>query len=79
MGPDAKTASPDALKERLSSLRQESGLWAVILNRGGHFAAAIFLCNSADKSQQGGSTAANHAQPSFQTIAHKTFHRYTVR
>ena len=33
LGPDARIASPAALKERLLQLRDDAGLWAVILNR----------------------------------------------
>ena len=76
LGPDAKTASPSALKERLLALRQDAGFWAVILNRGGHFAAAIFSFSAAESK---GTTAGNHAPPPFSIIAHKTFHRYVVR
>jgi hypothetical protein len=78
LGPDARTATPALLKEKLLELRDDAGLWAVLLNRGGHFAAAIFACGPAlpkpDPRAVPGSSATL-----FHPIAHKTFHRYTVR
>lgn len=76
LGPDAKTASAQTLKDKLLALRQEACLWAVILNRGGHFAAAIFS-SSPDESSD--NAANGHAPPLFQTLVHKTFHSYVVR
>lgn len=42
--------------------------WAVILSRGGHFAAAIYECSASRK-----------GQPPFTAKLHKTMHRYVVR
>lgn len=74
LGPDAKDATAETLKTRLLELRQEASLWAIILNRGGHFAAAIFSCGPPKEKPPSG-----HAPPPFQTLVHKTFHRYVVR
>lgn len=76
LGSDAKTASPATLKQRLVALRQDAGFWAIILNRGGHFAAAIFSHIPAKPDSKAGKGPAT--QP-FQEITHKTFHRYVVR
>ena len=65
------------LKQRLQSLRDDSGFWAVILSRGGHFAAAVFACRTSLSQPEKATKGA--AAPLFQVVAHKTFHRYVVR
>ena len=69
------TQTSEALLEELRRLRSSMGMWIVLLFRGGHFAAAVF------KPRSVAARAANKAQAVevFETVAHKTFHRYVVR
>ncbi|PRW56664.1 Ankyrin repeat and zinc finger domain-containing 1 [Chlorella sorokiniana] len=56
----------------LRTLRQRGGRWAVIMLRGGHFAAAVFNVDPA--------RVANPRQADkFEALAHKSAHRYVVR
>lgn len=56
----------------LRTLRQQGGRWAVIMLRGGHFAAGVFNVDPA--------RVANPRQPDkFEALAHKSAHRYVVR
>lgn len=56
----------------LRDLRQHGGRWAVIMLRGGHFAAAVLRLDPA--------RVANPRQPDkFEVLAHKSAHRYVVR
>ena len=78
LGPTAKAgASTQQLTESLRELGKDSGIWIVVLSRGGHFAAAVFECRpqpgKAHQAAKGGNT------PLFSVLAHKTFHRYVVR
>lgn len=77
LAPDRGVPDQAALAGSLRSLRQEaSSEWAVILSRGGHFAAAIFNVRPAGRAAAG--QGRHEAQP-FEVLAHKTFHRYVVR
>jgi hypothetical protein len=58
-----------AAPQRLRSLRASTGLWLLILARGGHFAAIVVRMSAAGS----GGVAANAV------VAHRTFHRYVVR
>ncbi len=58
----------------LRALRERSGHWAVILSRGGHFAATLFNVHVKPGKGQG-----KHETPPFEVITHKTFHKYVVR
>lgn len=56
----------------LRVLRQHGGRWAVVMLRGGHFAAGVFHIDPA--------RVANPRQPDkFEALAHKSAHRYVVR
>lgn len=56
----------------LRTLRRDGGRWAVIMLRGGHFAAAVFEVEP--------SRVANTRQADkFGALAHKSAHRYVVR
>lgn len=74
--PDQRHGEPDRalLAGSLLKVRQESGHWAVILSRGGHFAATIFNVSAVRASGQG-----KHDAPPYDVLDHKTFHRYVVR
>lgn len=58
----------------LQALRRQPGHWAVILSRGGHFAATLFNVHVKPGKGQG-----KHETPPFEVIMHKTFHKYVVR
>ena len=58
----------------LQALRQQTGHWAVVLSRGGHFAATLFNVHVKPGKGQG-----KHETPPFEVITHKTFHKYVVR
>jgi len=74
--PDQRHGEPDRalLAGSLLKVRQGSGHWAVILSRGGHFAATIFSVSAVRISGQG-----KHDTPPYDVLDHKTFHRYVVR
>jgi hypothetical protein len=74
--PDQRHSEPEpaALADRLRQLRQGRGHWAIILSRGGHFAAAVFDVQPRARTGQG----KHEAQP-YKVLLHKTFHRYVVR
>lgn len=56
----------------LRRLREQGARWAVVMLRGGHFAAAVFGVDPARVS--------NTRQPDkFEVLAHKSAHRYVVR
>ena len=77
LAPDRITPDQAALEGSLHGLRQEaSSEWAVILSRGGHFAAALFNVRPAGRPASG---QGRHEAPPFEVLAHKTFHRYVVR
>ena len=77
LGADTKRANDTLLKERLLALRDDAGLWAVILSQGGHFAAAVFACGP--RLKPNALDPKGSAAPLYQPVVHKTFHRYTVR
>jgi len=58
---------------QLQRLRQNPGLWVVIMLRGGHFAGAVFRMRDTSGSRTG------HNLEPYEVLAHKTFHRYVVR
>ncbi len=77
LAPDKSAPDQAALVGSLRGLRQEaSSEWAVILSRGGHFAAAIFNVRPAGRPAAG---QGQHCALPFEVLAHKTFHRYVVR
>jgi len=57
----------------LQQLRGSRGRWALLMLRGGHFAAAVVQLKDTSGVKKG------HAQEPFDVVAHKTFHRYVVR
>jgi hypothetical protein len=67
--------SPAACLAELKRLREHGGRWAIILYRGGHFAAAVYDV-VAPKS---GAKAAAAAASLFKEVERKSFHRYVVR
>jgi hypothetical protein len=70
--PPGPPPSADSCLAALRSLRHSGGRWAVVMLRGGHFAAAVF-----------GVEPARVADPrradKFEVLAHKSAHRYVVR
>ena len=64
--------SADQCLAALRGLRQHGGRWAVVMLRGGHFAAAVF---GLDPARVGNPRQADK----FETLAHKSAHRYVVR
>lgn len=64
---DSKTARGS---DFISGLRKAAKMqkWAVILSRGGHFAAAVYERSAHQK-----------GQPAFKAKLHKTLHRYVIR
>ena len=76
MAPDReRCAAPPPAADSLAALRAlrlSGGRWAVVMLRGGHFAAAVFTVDPA--------RVANPRQPDkFEALAHKSAHRYVVR
>ena len=76
LGPDVRTATPQQLKDRIQTLREDAGIWCVLLSRGGHFAGAIFECT-----KKISKSLDITVDPStlYKILVHKTFHRYVVR
>jgi hypothetical protein len=67
-----RPADSDLLQE-LRRVRRGAACWALLLLRGGHFAAAVFRVRPAPTGK------GQHAGEPFEVVAHKTFHRYVVR
>lgn len=64
--------APEACLGALRALRRDGGRWAVLMLRGGHFAAAVFGVDPA--------RVANPRQADkFEALGHKSAHRYVVR
>ncbi|CAL5219276.1 g1077 [Coccomyxa viridis] len=75
--PDSRHSEQNSSKELTGSvraLRERPGHWAVILSRGGHFAATLFNVHVKPGKGQG-----KHETSPFEVITHKTFHKYVVR
>ena len=74
--PDSRHSEQDSegLTGSLRALRHNPGRWAVILSRGGHFAATLFSLDVKPGKGQG-----KHEAPLFEVVTHKTFHKYVVR
>ena len=66
--------SSKELPGSLQAQRRRPGHWAVILSRGGHFAATLF-----DVHVKPGRGQGKHETPPFEVFTHKTFHKYVVR
>jgi len=75
-GAAENVASPSAA---LAALRTDAAPWAVILAKGGHFAAAAFDVSGGEAGADGPSPSATHAAPLLTPLAHRTAHRYVVR
>ena len=71
---DSRTTSDTELLQRLVDLTQTAKCWAVILSKGGHFAAAVFDLRPAQHAQHSKADVLN-----LKELAHKSFHRYVVR
>lgn len=71
---DSRSTSDTELLQRLVDLTQTAKCWAVILSKGGHFAAAVFDLRPTQHAQHSKSDA-----PNFKELAHKSYHRYVVR
>lgn len=71
---DSRSATDKDLLQRLVDLTETAKCWAVILSKGGHFAAAIFDLRPTLHAQHGKADALH-----FKELAHKSFHRYVVR
>jgi len=74
--PDSRHSeqSKEQLLSSLQALRRQPGHWAVILSRGGHFAATLLNVHVKPGKGQG-----KHETPPFEVVMHKTFHKYVVR
>lgn len=80
LGPDrSKKSQPDELSftdsncmSTLKTLLSNQSRWAIILSRGGHFAAAIYDIIPPKNSNV-------NPRPEIQEIVHKSFHKYVVR
>ena len=75
--PDSRHSEQNSSKELTGSvraLRERPGHWAVILSRGGHFAATLFNVHVKPGKGQG-----KHETSPFEVLTHKTFHKYVVR
>ena len=66
--------SREQLADALRAVRRQSGHWAVILSRGGHFAATLFNVRVKPGKGQG-----KHEGLPYEVLMHKTFHKYVVR
>lgn len=62
--------------QQLQQLAMQRSRWAIILSRGGHFAAAIFDV-ARDRLAAGAKPGGQHEK--LEAVAHKSFHRYVVR
>ena len=62
------------LLHSLQQVARSTQTWVVVMSKAGHFAAAVFDLRPRPGKQQG-----KGEQPLFETLAHKTFHRYVVR
>lgn len=69
----AAAPSDAALLRALHALRASPSRWAVILSRGGHFAAAVFELLPERLAKPGQGAAA------WEAVAHRSVHRYVVR
>ena len=67
-GSEAPPPPPPLERLRLFCTRRPAPVWAVVLCRGGHFAAAVYTLPSSAASEE-----------SLKPLAHRCFHRYVTR
>ena len=85
-GKNSRTLDADSAVRALKTLRDDAKPWAVVLARGGHFAASVFDptkfaggAKSGERVEKKPKGPIENAVPPAAAIVHKTFHRYVVR
>ena len=85
-GKNSRTLDADSAVRALKTLRDDAKPWAVVLARGGHFAASVFDptkfaggAKSGERVEKKPKGPIENAIPPAAAIVHKTFHRYVVR
>ena len=85
-GKNSRTLDADSAVRALKTLRDDAKPWAVVLARGGHFAASVFDptkfaggAKSGTRVEKKPKGPIENAVPPAAAIVHKTFHRYVVR
>ena len=85
-GKNSRTLDADSAVRALKTLRDDAKPWAVVLARGGHFAASVFDptkfaggAKSGERVEKKPKGPIENAVTPAAAIVHKTFHRYVVR
>ena len=85
-GKNSRTLDADSAVRALKTLRDDAKPWAVVLARGGHFAASVFdptkfagVAKSGTRVEKKPKGPIENAVPPAAAIVHTTFHRYVVR
>lgn len=77
----ADLPTPSECLSNLHKITQSGGKWAIILSRGGHFAAAVLNVTppSSSASSKQNLTTAQISAAVLSTVCHKSLHTYVVR